>query len=95
MITENLIRDGIRAKLVEFVVDPNMEKGTVCQIGDSWFYFGGETAEELSPSEYVSEVPMEDITREIFEVLEEFRNDEEMKDEYNYYESVLVYRNDR
>lgn len=94
MITEKLIRDGIRAKLVEFVVDPNMESGTVCRIGDSWFYFGGLTAEELSPEEYIANVPMEDIVREIYETLDAFNGDEELQDEYDYYEAVLVYRND-
>ncbi len=98
MITKNLIRDGIRAKLVQFVVDPNLESGTVCQIGDSWFYFGGLTAEELSPDEYVAEVPEDDIVNEIFEVLDDFRKDKELKDEYDYYEAILIlvciYRND-
>lgn len=95
MITEKLIRDGIRAKLVEFVLDPNMESGTVCRIGDSWFYFGGLTAEELSPEEYVANVPTDDIVREILETLNDFNGDEELQDEYDYYEAVLVYRNDR
>lgn len=40
MITEDMVREGIRNGSVRFVKDPNMEHGTVCQIGDNWFYFG-------------------------------------------------------
>ena len=95
MISKRMIRDGIKANLIEFVPDPNMGEGTVCKIGSGWFYFGGLTAEELSPRQYLARVPKEDIVREIFEVLEEFRGVEELKDEYDYYEAVLTYRNDQ
>ena len=94
MITKRMIQDGIRANLVEFVADPNMGGGTVCKIGSSWFYFGGLTGEELSPRQYLARIPKEDIIQEIFETLEEFREDEELRDEYDYYEAVLRYRND-
>ena len=33
MITEDMVREGIRNGSVRFVKDPNMEHGTVCQIG--------------------------------------------------------------
>lgn len=95
MITKRMIQDGIRANLVEFVADPNMGGGTVCKIGSGWFYFGGLVGEELSPRQYLARVPKEDIIQEVFEVLEEFREDEEFKDEYDYYEAVLTYRNDQ
>lgn len=95
MITKRMIQDGIRANLVEFVADPNMGGGTVCKIGSSWFYFGGLAGEELSPRQYLARVPKKDIVQEIFEVLEEFREDEEFKDEYDYYEAVLRYRNEQ
>lgn len=70
-----------------------MESGTICRIGDGWFYFGGLTAEEMNPDEYLANVPMEDIAREIYETLNEFSHDEELRDEYEYYKSVLIYRN--
>ena len=38
MITEDMVRSGIREHLITFIVDPNMGSGTVCSIGDSWFY---------------------------------------------------------
>lgn len=62
---------------------------TVCQIGDSWFYFGGTTAEGMNPNEYRAVVPFEDIVSEIFTVLESFRQDEYSRDEYMYYETYL------
>lgn len=93
-ITKALIRDGIRAKLIRFVTDPNLESGTVCRIGDNWFYFGGMTAEELSPEEYVANVPVEDTVSDIYATLEAFRQDEEYADEYNYYYHALLYCHD-
>lgn len=93
MITKRKIYSGIKDHLVSFCVDPNMEFGTVCQIGDCWFYFGGITAEEIDPDEYIANVPTADIVSEIFDTLEGFRKDEELKDEYDYYDAVLTYRN--
>lgn len=93
MITKELIKSGIKEHLITFVVDPNMESGTVCRIGDSWFYFGGQTAEEMNPDDYLKNVPMDDIIREIYEVLDDFDKDEELRDEYAYYEAVLTYWN--
>ena len=93
MITKSKIRSGIREHLVKFDVDPNVESGTVCQIGDSWFYFGGQTAEELDPEAYLAAVPEDDIVNEIFGTLEDFRRDEELRDEYDYYDAVLTFRN--
>ncbi len=90
MITKELIKEGIRENLVKFVVDPNMESGTVCQIGDSWFYFGGMTAEEINPSEYLRDMSEDDIVEVIFSTLEDFRKDKYAKDEYDYYEAVLL-----
>lgn len=94
MITKEMIRDGIQAKLVEFIVDPNMESGTACRIGDSWFYFGGQTADEMNPDEYIANVPQDDIVNEIYLTLDDFMDVDELRDEYEYYEAVLRYRND-
>ncbi len=90
MITKELIKNGIRTKSVRFVTEPNMEVGTVCQIGDCWFYFGGWDAEELTPEEYTARVPEDDIVDKIFDTLDDFRKHEDFQDEYNYYEAVLL-----
>lgn len=94
-ITVEQIRDGIAKGVVRFITDPNLESGTVCAIGDNWFYFGGETAENKSPEEYLKHVPIEDIIRDIMNTLEDFRLWERVEDafdfgdEYNYYAAVL------
>ena len=89
MITEKKIESGIRGGLITLEVDPNMQCGTVCQIGDGWFYFGGTEAEGMRPSEYLSYVPIEDIVREIYDTLQDFDGDEELQDEYDYYDAIL------
>lgn len=53
MITKEKISAGLKERLVTLEVDPNMGSGTVCRIGDWWFYFGGETAEEMNPDEFL------------------------------------------
>lgn len=102
-ITKDMIISGIKAKLVTFELDPNRVCpgiGTVCKIGDDWFYFGGVTAEESSPMDYAKNVPMEEIVDEIFSTLESYRingridGDEDLKDAYFYYWKILTYRND-
>lgn len=84
-----LVRSGLANGLVRLITDPNMERGTVCSIGELWFYFGGLTAEEMSPEEYRKNIPIEDISREIVETLEDFANDESFAEEYSYYLSIL------
>ena len=37
MITKEKISDGLDIGTVYLAVDPNMESGTVCFIGDLWF----------------------------------------------------------
>lgn len=91
MITKEMVRDGIRNGSIHFVKDPNMEHGTVCQIGGYWFYFGGETAEGMQPEEYLRAVSSEDIAGEVYDTLEEFRvSGEEFEAEYAYYEAYLI-----
>ena len=89
MITKNQIEAGIEKGIIRFVTDPNMGSGTVCAIEDNWFYFGGLTAESEDPDAYVKNVPIKTRVEEIFDVLEDFKTQEEFIDEYRYYESVL------
>ena len=98
VITKEMIKSGIKAKLVVFAEDPNADHGTVCRIGNSWFYFGGTEGERYSPEEFIKNVPVEDVVDEIFDVLESFRKegkeDIDFRDEYDYYWHILTYRND-
>ena len=90
MITKRMVRDGIRNGSIRFVTDPNMKIGTVCQIGEHWICFGGETVEWMQPEDYLRAVSLEDIVNEVFDVLEDFRrSDETFRDEYAYYEAYL------
>ena len=92
MITEDMVREGIRNGSVRFVKDSNMEHGTVCQIGEDWFYFGCLKAEELDPDEYITEMPEDDVAALVFDALEQIRNDGAFDDEYAYYEAYLTER---
>lgn len=94
MITKEKIKIGLKNGTIRIVESPN-EDGTVCQIGENWFYFGGQTAEEMSPEEYLKNVPHEDIIREIYDVLEEFLKDKSFVDEYLYYDAVLEEQSDK
>ena len=98
VITKEMLKSGIKAKLVTFAEDLNADHGTVCRIGDGWFYFGGTEAEMCSREEYIKNVPVEDIVDEIFDVLESFRkegkDDIDFREEYDYYWHILTYRND-
>lgn len=90
MITAKQISDGIARGVVRFIIDPNMGGGTVCAIGNNWFYFGGEVAEEESPRKYLEHVPIEDVIGEIMDVLNDFSAHRNVfGDEYDYYEAFL------
>ena len=88
MITLELIAEGLENGDI-CIVDSPHEDGVVCRISDHWFYFGGQTAEEMSAAEYLENIPRKDISKEIFEVLEDFCQDPGFADEYRYYEAVL------
>lgn len=87
---EDLIRNGIASGYVKFIVDPNMEAGTVCSIGDYWFYFGGETADAQSPEEYISNTPTEEVIKNVCNALRGLREELGSEDEYLYYYYYLL-----
>lgn len=90
MITKKDVADGIDAGIIQFVVDPIMGNGTVCQIGDYWFYFDGFISENLSPEEYLQTVTKHELSQEVYDTLDCFRNSsEELEDEYLYYYHFL------
>lgn len=89
MITKEKIAQGLKSEMIRLRIDPNMGFGTVCFIGSSWFYFGGETAAEINPHEFLKAVPQEDVINEIYDTLQSFSEDEDMKDEYLCYDTIL------
>ena len=92
MITKELINEGFLNGRIKITKSP-FNDGIVCQIGEYWFYFGGESASEYTnPDEYVYDMSHDEIVNDIFETLEDFRLDRiagEFVDEYNYYEAYL------
>ena len=91
MISKERIRNGIENGII-LIVDGNLEygtNGTVCQIGDNQFYFGGQQAEDSTAEEYLNNVPLDNIVSEIYTTLEEFRTTEGFEDEYHYYDIYL------
>lgn len=87
MIAKDHIQAGIEQGIVRFIVDPNMEHGTVCKIGEHWFYFGGETAEEENPEEFLKNADMGEVVSCIMEALDGIKRVDGY--EYHYYESML------
>ena len=94
MITKQMVQAGYSSGVIRLVLSPN-EDGIACQIGDCWFYFGGLTAEEYSSVDaFKADIPEDVILKDIFTVLEAFRQDgdnghQEFSDEYLYYQMFL------
>ena len=88
MITLEQITAGMEHGDIAVVDSPNGD-GAVCQIGEYTFYFGGQEAEDMTATEYLANVPKDEITKEILGTLEDFRHDPGFADEYGYYEAFL------
>lgn len=86
LITKEMIKHGIENGKITF---KNKDDGTVCSIGQNWFYFGGQTADENTQEEYLKVVPMDDIIDSIYDTLSDFYTVPEFRDEYFYYYFVL------
>lgn len=87
-IDRYMILKGIENHTIKFIIDPNLEHGTVASIGSYWFYFGGITAEDENPVDYIEHVSREDIVDSIYEVLNDMKV--EFPDEYQYYFHCLT-----
>ena len=88
MLSKEMIKKGIEEGIIRFIVDPNMEHGTVCEIGAYWFYFGGLTAEEENPDEFLQSANIDDIVNDIYDALEDIHKD--TPSEYLYYLCYLT-----
>ncbi len=87
MITKEQIKMGIDQGIIKFIVDPNLNQGTVCAIGDGWFYFGGSTAEEENPEIFLKNAEMDEVVLSIQQALESLSLDS--NSEHLYYEAFL------
>lgn len=86
--SQEMVKKGFQSGIAQLVTDPNLESGTVCQIGESWFCFGGMTAEGMTPEEFRRDIPEEDIVQEVYEALNGLK--QESPDEYLYYYYILT-----
>lgn len=90
MITKKSILYGMAKRIVNIVPSPIDSEGLVCKIGETWFYFGGHTAEEYSdPEKYLHDMDIWEIVEDVYRVLCDYRCDEAYSEEYAYYESIL------
>lgn len=85
----DIIKTGIDSGIVKLVKNPNADRGTVCQIGDSWFYFGGLTAEEEDPEEFIQNADTDEVADDISYALLDLWNSSEGEDEALYYACFL------
>lgn len=91
-ITADEIKYGLDRALVHLI---NAERyggdGVACEIGfgscSNWFYFAGQEGESMTAAEYMRDVPLDDIAREIEDALSDFENG--CEDEY---QEWLFYR---
>ena len=84
-----MVRRNIDSGQISFILDPLLGVGTVASIGDHWFYFGGETAEQENPVKFLQNTPMDDLVREVTDALNGL--DEDSDDpEPSYYYSILA-----
>lgn len=86
-ISKDDVLRGVKDGVIAFVEEPS-GFGTVCQIGEHWFYFGGETAEVEPPEMYLANSSMEENVRMIYDTLCGFY-DYGFDDEYGYYAAIL------
>lgn len=89
-ITKKMIREGYNNGVIKLITNEDAD-GVVCQIGDNWFYFGGIEAENYTDvKQYTKDMSKNEIIKDIYEVLQEFKNLEDFYDEYLYYYFILV-----
>ena len=55
---------------------PNRQDARLNCVVENYFFFGGETAEGMTPEEYKENVPEEDILKEIHATLDDFNETE-------------------
>ena len=90
-ITITMIRKGLENGTIKITDEGSIMSnkkggGTICAIGDSWFYAFGQEGEVSTPEEYKQNVSLRIIAEEIYDVLSGNRGFEtEFPDEYKYY----------
>lgn len=87
VITKSLVKAGYEQNIVKIV---DACGGIMCEIGEYSFFFAGIEGEEMTADGYKKNTPVSDIINEIYDTLEAFGNDEDFRDEYDYYYFYLI-----
>lgn len=94
-ITVDDIKKGFNDGLVQLIdAEQYGGDGVACEIGSggcsNWFYFAGYEGENMTASEYMRDVPLDEIAKEIEAVLYDFWNgDDADYDEWLFYRYTL------
>lgn len=96
MITKKLIREGIDDGIIIFEKSPDGGE-VVCRIGEDWFYFNGtwdcdsdgRSVAVYDPVAYVKNHSKKYIVDDIYDTLDYFRLEDDLKDVYGYCEWIL------
>lgn len=88
MITKEQVQMGFEKGILNLVANPEMETGTVCMIGNQWFCIS-DTADRLSPEEYLKTVSMPIVYEEVYKALDGMDKEEGFDDMYSYCAAVL------
>lgn len=92
MITKEDVKRGYENGAVSFCKD-HWNDDVVCQIGfgicSNWFYFGGEDAEDTTPTQFLDEVGVDNALEWVTNALNDSIKEID-EDEYAFYEAVLA-----
>lgn len=90
MITLNMVKKAYEADIIKLIDSPN-DDGTVCKIGEHWFYFDANHGEDYFSENYKEFFATSYIVAKIFDTLDDMRqNPREFGTEYTYYESYIL-----
>lgn len=89
--TEEILR-GLKSGLIRLIdAEKYHGDGVACEIGygtcTNWFYFAGQEGEDQTAAEYLRNVPIEDIAKEIEDALSDFEEDDYL--EWGFYRTVI------
>ena len=94
-ITAQEVKAGFESGLIHLInAETYGGDGVACEIGygfvSNWFYFAGQEGESMTASEYLRDIPMDDIVSEVVAVLDDFQHGDEVDhDEWLFYRYMI------
>lgn len=90
MITREMVEQAYEEDIIKLIDSPN-DDGTVCEIGDHWFYFDMIHGEDFFSVSYKENFTTGYILDRIYDALESMRLcPDDYSSEYAYYESYIL-----